>query len=553
VSRFLDRFFDKRRTVMKVSEQDDNTAVLTFRRDIDSYIGVLLTDLGFVVISLMIALSSTAADRNLSEVPTVPDWAFAGFVMLSATIMVAFGLPRSGASDADGRIILRTAVTTVSLALMAIMTGALSGLTLPLAVPMIFSACLFIMMTVSRAIFARLNSRQLPGRRPTTDPVDKMPTADVFLGRTETGEDTLDGLYGLDTYVGKSVLVSGAGGSIGSELCRQLIHLRPGRLILFDLSEVALFDVHRTLLQTASAAQVELVPVLGSVTDGMLVAQVLAQQSVDIVLHAAAYKHVSLVQRNPLAGLSNNALGTHVLTTAAVQAGVERFILVSSDKAMRPSGVMGVSKRLAELIVQDIAHRMGDDGPILSIVRFGNVLGSSGSVVPIFQDQIRRGGPVTVTDPHATRYFMTVSEAGRLVLHAGAMSRGGEIFVLDMGKPVRILDLALQAIVAAGRTIRSPKVPYGEIAVEIVGLGEGENRHEQALCDGTEKATAHHRIFCLEDAGLSEFEVAEILRALRNAIASGQPEEAFSALARRIPGFRNPTDPEETLPIAHIS
>jgi FlaA1/EpsC-like NDP-sugar epimerase len=375
----------------------------------------------------------------------------------------------------------------------------------------------------------------------------------VFLGRTETGEDTLDGLYGLDTYVGKSVLVSGAGGSIGSELCRQLIHLRPGRLILFDLSEVALFDVHRTLLQTASAAQVELVPVLGSVTDGMLVAQVLAQQSVDIVLHAAAYKHVSLVQRNPLVGLSNNALGTHVLTTAAVQAGVERFILVSSDKAMRPSGVMGVSKRLAELIVQDIAHRMGDDGPILSIVRFGNVLGSSGSVVPIFQDQISRGGPVTVTDPHATRYFMTVSEAGRLVLYAGAMSRGGEIFVLDMGKPVRILDLALQAIVAAGRTIRSPKVPYGEIAVEIVGLCEGENRHEQALCDGTEKATAHHRIFCLEDAGLSEFEVAEILRSLRNAIASGQPEEAFSALARRIPGFRNPTDPEETLPIAHIS
>ncbi|CTQ32584.1 UDP-N-acetyl-alpha-D-glucosamine C6 dehydratase [Jannaschia rubra] len=355
----------------------------------------------------------------------------------------------------------------------------------------------------------------------------------MFLGRDEVKTPLSEG---SDSYRDKSVMVSGAGGSIGSELCRQLLECRPRRLVLFELSEVALFTVHRDLLAQATENGVELVPILGSVTDPRQVRQVMADARVQVVVHAAAYKHVTLVQLNPLAGLANNVLGTQTLAKAAVEAGVDRFILVSSDKAVRPRGIMGASKRMAELVVQDIASRVPQGGPVLSMVRFGNVLGSSGSVVPIFNDQIRRGGPVTVTHPHVTRYFMTIAEAARLVLRAGSMAEGGEVFVLDMGDPVRIQDLAVQAIEAAGYSLQSEANPQGDIGIEFIGLRDGEKLHEELFFDGSEKPTAHRKIFRLREAGLSEFEVAEILHALRRGMAAGDASIAVDAISRKVMG-----------------
>lgn len=374
----------------------------------------------------------------------------------------------------------------------------------------------------------------------------------MFLGREEV-ETQLD--EGADIYHGKSVLVSGAGGSIGSELCRQIIDCGPRRLVLFELSEIALFTVHQELQSAAAGTGVTLVPILGSVTDPRHIRQTLAEHDVQIILHAAAYKHVTLVQQNPLVGLANNVLGTHTLATAGVRAGVERFILISSDKAVRPRGVMGASKRLAELVVQDIASRVPDGGPLLSMVRFGNVLGSSGSVVPIFADQIARGGPVTVTHPHVTRYFMTISEAARLVLRTGAMAEGGEVFVLDMGEPVKILDLAAQAIEQAGYTVQDAAHPQGDIAIEFVGLHDGEKLHEELFFDGSERPTANRKIFRLREAGLSEFEVADLLRALRQAMDTGRPRDALDAIARHIPGFGTPmsADLERAPPSLRLS
>ncbi|WP_179378103.1 polysaccharide biosynthesis protein [Jannaschia marina] len=368
----------------------------------------------------------------------------------------------------------------------------------------------------------------------------------MFLGRDEVRAPLMEGNEG---YQGKSVMVSGAGGSIGSELCRQLIACEPRRLVLFELSEIALFTVQQELQNTAKEMGVDLIPVLGSVTDPRHVRQVLAEHDVEVVLHAAAYKHVGLVQQNPLAGLANNVLGTQTLANAAVQFGVERFILISSDKAVRPRGVMGASKRLAELVVQDIASRVPEDGPVLAMVRFGNVLGSSGSVVPIFEDQIARGGPVTVTHPHVTRYFMTIAEAASLVLRAGSLAEGGEVLLLDMGKAVKIVDLARQAIEAAGYTVRSEANPNGDIAIDFIGLRDGEKLHEELFFDGSERPTAHHKIFRVREHGLSEFEVADILRALRHAMASGAPEGALDAIARRVPGFGAPiSDTADRIP-----
>merc|ERR1711969_177450 len=277
-------------------------------------------------------------------------------------------------------------------------------------------------------------------------------------------------------YAGRTVLVSGAGGSIGSELCRQVLACGPKRLVLYELSELALYQIEMELqLLAQEAAAVsgagtvpEIVPVLGSVTDARLVRKTLGEQAVDVVLHAAAYKHVPMVEANPLAGLANNVLGTATLAREAQEAGVERFVLISSDKAVRPTNVMGASKRLAELVVQDLAARPGKTR--FSMVRFGNVLGSSGSVIPLFEEQIARGGPVTLTDPKVTCYFMTVSEAARLVLLAGSFARGGDVFVLDMGDPVPIKKLARQMIEGAGYTVRDAKHPDGDIEIEITGL-----------------------------------------------------------------------------------
>ncbi|WP_171180941.1 nucleoside-diphosphate sugar epimerase/dehydratase [Ruegeria sp. HKCCD8929] len=353
-----------------------------------------------------------------------------------------------------------------------------------------------------------------------------------FLGR-EARDVTLDRACG--SYASRVVLVSGAGGSIGSELCRQVLACRPARLVLYELSELALYNVHQELEQLTEGTGVEVVPVLGSVTDPRQVRKVLTEHGVQVVLHAAAYKHVPLVEANPLPGLANNVFGTQTLAHEAARAGVERFILISSDKAVRPTNVMGASKRMAELVVQDLATRHAQT--VFTMVRFGNVLGSSGSVVPLFQDQISRGGPVTVTDPAVKRYFMTIREAVQLVLTAGAEARGGEVFVLDMGEPVPILQLARQVIQSAGYTVRDADTPDGDIAIEIIGLRPGEKMEEELTLTGDLTGTRHPKIFCAQEERLSEIEVATLLRGLRHALAASDEEDARRMVRRWVEGY----------------
>ena len=364
--------------------------------------------------------------------------------------------------------------------------------------------------------------------------IDKLkPVApQTFLGRASNCDVTLG--EACDSYAGRVVLVSGAGGSIGSELCRQLLSCRPRCLVLYELSELALYTVHQELAQLSEGTDIALVPVLGSVTDPRQVRKVLADHAVNVVLHAAAYKHVPLVEANPLPGLANNVFGTQTLAREAAEMGVERFILVSSDKAVRPTNVMGASKRLAELVVQDLATR---HATIFTMVRFGNVLGSSGSVVPLFQEQVSRGGPVTVTDPRVKRYFMTIREAVQLVLKAGSEANGGEVFVLDMGQPVPIMQLARQVIESAGYTVRDAANPDGDIDIDIIGMRPGEKMEEELTLSDDLIHTRYDKIFCARESYLSEIEVAAVLRALRQALAAGDEDAARLVVQRWVEGF----------------
>jgi len=358
-------------------------------------------------------------------------------------------------------------------------------------------------------------------------------SAAQLLGR-KAHDRTLD--FGCSHIVGNTVLVSGGGGSIGSELCRQVLGCKPAKLVVFDISEYALYEVERMLRPLAVDAGAELVCVLGSVTEARLVRRVLQEHRVDLVLHAAAYKHVPLVEQNPLVGLANNVLGTWTLAREAREAGVKRFILISSDKAVRPTNVMGASKRMAEFVIQDLADR--SPGTVFSMVRFGNVLGSSGSVVPLFQEQIARGGPVTVTHRDVTRFFMTTEEAVSLVLMAGSFARGGEVFVLDMGRSRRIWDMARQVIEDAGYTVRDDMNPDGDIEIEDIGLRPGEKLHEELLIGEGHATTAHEKIFAAHEAKLSEIEVASAIRALREALAAGNDKAALAVAERYVEGYR---------------
>ena len=365
--------------------------------------------------------------------------------------------------------------------------------------------------------------------------------AGQFLGRAQVDQSLA---RADDAYRGKSVLVSGAGGSIGSELCRQVLRYRPARLVLYEVSEVALYNVDRDLKEEADRAGVEIVPVLGSVTDSRLSRIVLQKYGIHVVFHAAAYKHVPLVELNPLAGLANNVLGTRTMAEAAQEAAVDRFILVSSDQAVRPTNIMGASKRLAELVIQDMAKRAR--GTVFSMVRFGNVLGSSGSVIPLFKEQIAHGGPVTLTHEDVTRYFMTISEAAQLVLLAGSFSdretsRGGDVFVLDMGKPVRIRDVAMQMIHAAGYSVRDADHPDGDIEILVTGLRPGEKLHEELLIGEGQLTTPHSKILRASDESLSELELASALRALRAAIAGGDEDAARQVVISWVRGYQAPT------------
>ena len=356
-----------------------------------------------------------------------------------------------------------------------------------------------------------------------TKPVD----VNELLGRDGL-EEELPGVS--DTYHSRTILVTGAGGSIGSELCRQLLGCKPARLVVLDHSEWSLFEIDREL--RALAPEIEVTPVLGSVTDKALVTEVLGTTGVDIVLHAAAYKHVPLVEVNMVEGLRNNVLGTKVVADAAREAEIERFILVSTDKAVRPSSMMGASKRLAELVVQDLATRSATTR--FSMVRFGNVLGSSGSVIPLFEEQISRGGPVTLTHNDVTRYFMTIPEAVRLVLLAGSFARGGDVFVLDMGKPVPIRQVAEQMIERAGFTVRDDAHPDGDIEIRITGLRPGEKLHEELLIGTDMLTTPHDKILRAQEGHLSEIEMANALNSLRQALDARDSDLLQAVLSKWI-------------------
>jgi len=316
----------------------------------------------------------------------------------------------------------------------------------------------------------------------------------------------------------KIVMVSGAGGSIGKELCRQIVHNNPSKLILLDVSEAFLYEIHQELTEILSEAQNDLIvePLIGNVQNGMLMKHIFHKYQVQTIYHAAAYKHVPMVEQNVIAGVTNNVLGTNEIAKAAIFCEVETFVLISTDKAVRPTNVMGATKRLAELILQGLAKQ--EHSTRFVMVRFGNVLGSSGSVVPLFKKQIKKGGPITITHPDIIRYFMTIPEAAQLVLQAGAMGSGGDVFVLDMGNPVKIIDLAYKMTHLMGLTIQDEKNPDGDIAIQFSGLRPGEKLYEELLIDDHAKKTLHKRILSANERSLPWAEVTKIISNLNDAM-----------------------------------
>lgn len=336
----------------------------------------------------------------------------------------------------------------------------------------------------------------------------------------------------------KCVLVTGAGGSIGSELCRQILPIGPQRLILLEQSEVALYDIERELRGRIHAlgGGIELVSALGSVVSRGHVRRLCEGHGVDTLYHAAAYKHVPIIENNPVAGVRNNVFGTLEAAEGAQAAGVKHFILISTDKAVRPTNVMGATKRFAEMVLQGLAEQGGDT--VFSMVRFGNVLGSSGSVVPLFRDQITRGGPVTVTHPQVIRYFMTIPEAAQLVIQAGAMARGGEVFVLDMGEPVRILDLAHAMVRLMGLTVRDETQPDGDIEITFTGLRPGEKLYEELLIGECATGTQHEMIMRADEEKLGMEALLSALEALRQALAHGDGDAIKALLRDHVDGYR---------------
>ncbi len=328
------------------------------------------------------------------------------------------------------------------------------------------------------------------------------------------------------------VCVTGAGGSIGSELCRQILELSPARLILLERSEPALYAIDqelRLLLRDGIVLQ----PVLGSATDSPLLQRLFADECVELVFHAAAYKHVPLVEANPLAGLANNVGSTVQVCRAAVATDVRQVVLISTDKAVRPTNVMGASKRLAELVVQ--AHAAEGNSTRFSMVRFGNVLGSSGSVVPLFRRQIAAGGPITLTHPEIIRYFMTIPEAASLVLQSSVLAQGGDVFLLDMGEPVRIKALAEQMVRLSGLSLRDAAHPNGDIEIICTGVRPGEKLYEELLIDAEAQPTAHPLIYRAEERSLTPNELWPPLEALVASIASQDVEESLRLLGGLVP------------------
>ncbi|MCG6375952.1 polysaccharide biosynthesis protein, partial [Vibrio fluvialis] len=345
--------------------------------------------------------------------------------------------------------------------------------------------------------------------------------------------------------LGKVVMVTGAGGSIGSELCRQIVRHKPTALVLFELSEFGLYQIDRELNQLIQdeGLSVEVIPLLGSVQRINRLMVTMKSFNVQTVYHAAAYKHVPLVEYNVVEGVRNNVFGTYYTAQAAIEAGVESFVLISTDKAVRPTNVMGTTKRMAELGLQALAEqeKSKSKGTRFCMVRFGNVLGSSGSVVPLFKRQIEAGGPITVTHPDIIRYFMTIPEAAQLVIQAGAMGKGGDVFVLDMGDPVRITDLAVNLIQLSGLEVKDEQHPYGDIAIEFTGLRPGEKLYEELLIGDNVEETAHERIMTAKERYLTLVEFEKHLNDLDKACHEFNHERIRELLLEAPTDF-NPTD-----------
>jgi len=378
---------------------------------------------------------------------------------------------------------------------------------------------------------------------------------DDLLGREPVTPD--EQLLNKNT-IGQVVMVTGAGGSIGSELCRQIYKIRPKILLLVDMSEFALYQIHQELENTRQVEfnhtdysvtqdSLQIIPLLASVCDETRINAIMTTWRPDTVYHAAAYKHVPLVEHNPGEGVFNNVWGTMVCALAAGRHGVKNFVLISTDKAVRPTNVMGASKRLAEIFLQALAKKSlnklsTDQTTCFSMVRFGNVLGSSGSVVPLFREQIKNGGPLTLTHQDITRYFMTIPEAAQLVMQAAAMGEGGDVFVLDMGEPVRIFDLARKMIELSGLSLRDESKPDGDIEIAITGLRPGEKLFEELLIGDNPMPTKHQRIMKAQEEFLELEVLMEYLDQLRTSIEQNNVSELRKILKTLVPGYGPQTE-----------
>ncbi len=300
---------------------------------------------------------------------------------------------------------------------------------------------------------------------------------------------------------GKNILISGAGGSIGSEIAREVVKLNPNRLILFELNEYSLYNVEKELASIKNSNQIEttILPILGNICDQNYLEHIIRENKVNSIFHAAAYKHVNLVEKNPLAGIKNNIFGTLSICMAAMKGKVDSFTLVSTDKAVNPKNIMGKTKRVSEIILKSLSENTENNLTTFSMVRFGNVLNSTGSVVPLFRNQIKDGGPITLTHRDVTRYFMTINEAALLVIQAGAMAKCGQLFILNMGKPIKIIDLAKRMINLSGLQIKDNENPTGDIEIKIIGLSKGEKLHEKLIYNNNISKTIHPKIFSTSD------------------------------------------------------
>ena len=351
-------------------------------------------------------------------------------------------------------------------------------------------------------------------------------------------------------------MITGAGGSIGSELSRQILNLIPSKIILVELSEFNLYKINQELIELKRNKiffKIQIIPLIASVTDKEKISKIINTYKPDIIYHAAAYKHVSLVEENICEGIKNNIFGTIITLNAAVKENVSSFVLVSSDKAVRPTNIMGATKRIAELYLMALSKEMKNSKMKLCAVRFGNVLGSSGSIIPKFKKQIHEGGPITLTHPDVTRYFMTIPEAVQLVINAGLLSDGGDIFLLDMGKPVKIRDLIYRIVKLSGLEVRDEKNPDGDIVIDVLGLRPGEKLYEELLVGSDQQKTKNPKIFKANDPYINLKELKINLDQLENFTNSEQIPSILKLFEHLVVGFKKDRELSDHIYLSQIN